>query len=295
MTRRTSRSVFRAVAAGVLAAAAALGAVRPAVAQDGSPAGGPAGAPAVPLRVATYNIRAGAGEDGVFDLDRTARAIRSLDADVVGLQEVDAHWAERSGFADEARELAARLHMRYFFAPIYDLPPDAGHTERRQFGVAVLSRLPVLGAENHEITRLSTQEPDPVPAPAPGFAEVTVRARGTVVHVYSTHLDYRSDPSVRRAQVDDMLGVLAADRGPKVLLGDFNAEPGAPELAKLWGPLADAAPKAGPTYPASAPVTRIDVVAVSPDVRVASARVADVTASDHRPVVADLRLRHRAG
>ncbi|MEV8593368.1 endonuclease/exonuclease/phosphatase family protein [Streptomyces sp. NPDC052013] len=248
----------------------------------------------VPLRVATYNIHAGAGQDGVFDLDRTADAVRALDADVIGLQEVDVHWGARSDFVDEARALAEMLDMRVFFAPIYDLDPATEVGERRQFGVAILSRYPVLDAENHEITRLSTQTPDPVPAPAPGFAEVVVNVRGAHVHVYSTHLDYRSDPSVRAAQVTDMLAVLAADRGPKVLVGDFNAEATAPELAPLWGSLRDAAPDGGGTYPAVGPVRRIDFVTVSPDVTVAGARTVATDASDHRPVVTDLRL-HRRG
>ena len=46
--------------------------------------------PPVRLRVATYNIHAGAGHDAVFDLDRTEATLRALDADVIGLQEVDA-------------------------------------------------------------------------------------------------------------------------------------------------------------------------------------------------------------
>ncbi|BFO17898.1 endonuclease/exonuclease/phosphatase family protein [Streptomyces sp. KM77-8] len=203
-------------------------------------------APVVPLRVATYNIHAGTGEDQVFDLDRTAAALRDLRADVIGLQEVDVHWGARSEFADEARALAEKLRMRVFFAPIYDLEPAAGTTERRRYGVAVLSRHRVLAAENHEITRLSTQTPDPVPAPAPGFAEVVLDVRGARVHVYTTHLDYRADPSIREAQVADMLGVLAADRGPKVLVGDFNAEATALELAPLWQRLRDAAPAPAP-------------------------------------------------
>ncbi|MGW3316424.1 endonuclease/exonuclease/phosphatase family protein [Streptomyces fungicidicus] len=279
-----------AVLAAVLLATAA-----PATAAPATAAATPGtAAPAVPLRVATYNIHAGAGEDQVFDLDRTAAAIRGLRADVIGLQEVDVHWGARSDFADEARALADRLGMRVFFAPIYDLGPATADGERRQYGVAVLSRHPVLAAENHEITRLSTQSSDPVPAPAPGFAEVVVGVRGARVHVYTTHLDYRADPSVREAQVADMLEVLAADRGPKVLVGDFNAEATAPELSPLWGRLRDAAPAAGPTYPAAEPVKRIDLITVSPGIGVRDARTVATEASDHRPVVADLTI-HRRG
>ncbi|GAA3496746.1 endonuclease/exonuclease/phosphatase family protein [Streptomyces prasinosporus] len=286
-----SRRPVRARRTAVLVAAV-LATAAPATAADGAAPG--TRAPTVPLRVATYNIHAGAGQDGVFDLDRTARALRGLRADVIGLQEVDVHWGARSDFADEARALAGKLGMRVFFAPIYDLDPAAPGGERRRFGVAVLSRHPVLAAENHEITRLSTQTPDPVPAPAPGFAEVTVDVKGARVHVYSTHLDYRADPSVRAAQVTDMLEVLAADRGPKVLVGDFNAEPAAAELAPLWRHLRDAAPGGGGTYPAADPVKRIDLVTVSPGITVAGAEAVATQASDHRPVVADLRL-HRRG
>lgn len=278
-------------AAAALAVTAVLGAAVPAAAEPTDVPG--AAAPPIPLRVTTYNVHAGAGEDNVFDLHRTAEALRLLDADVIGLQEVDLHWGARSDFVDEAGVLAELLGMRVFFAPIYDLDPATEGAARRQYGVAVLSRYPILDATNHEITRLSTQTPNPVPAPAPGFAEVTVNVQGAHVHVYSTHLDYRSDPSVRRAQVSDMLGILAADSGPKVLVGDFNAEPAAPELAALWQPLLDAAPDGGKTYPAVNPVKRIDLVTVSPDVTVLGAHDVATAASDHRPVVADLLVYQR--
>ncbi|MEY9484376.1 endonuclease/exonuclease/phosphatase family metal-dependent hydrolase [Streptomyces calvus] len=291
MKPRYGRAVRSTRVAAVLAAALLATAAPATAAGAGTP--GDRG-PAVPLRVATYNIHAGAGQDQVFDLDRTAAALRDLDADVIGLQEVDVHWGARSDFVDEARALAGKLDMRVFFAPIYDLDPATPGGERRQYGVAVLSRHPVLDAENHEITRLSTQTSDPVPVLTPGFAEVVVNVRGARVHVYSTHLDYRSDPSVREAQVADMLDVLAADRGPKVLVGDFNAEPTAPELAPLWTKLRDAAPGGGGTYPALDPVKRIDLVTVSPGVTISGARTVASTASDHRPVVADLLL-HRRG
>jgi endonuclease/exonuclease/phosphatase family metal-dependent hydrolase len=248
------------------------------------------------LRVMQYNIQAGAGADHVFDLERQARAIEAEHPDVVGLQEVDVNWAARSDYVDEASWLARRLRMRVFFAPIYTLPPDRAGAPDRRFGVAILSRFPILRAENHEITRLSTQVPDPVPAPAPGFPEVLIKARGARIWVYDTHLDYRSDPAVRRAQVADMTAVMARRQGPKLLLGDLNAEPDASELAPLWTRLSDALTVAGrrttPTWPADAPVKRIDYITFTPGPRVTGAYVRDTLASDHRPVVADLKGIH---
>jgi endonuclease/exonuclease/phosphatase family metal-dependent hydrolase len=283
----------------LLSAAVLWGLTAPAAhAAPTTPDGGRA-ARTVPLRVATYNIHAGAGMDNVFDLDRQTAAIRAMDADVVGLEEVDVHWGDRSRWRDVATELGERLHMHVYFAPIYSLDPPAAGAPRREFGVAVLSRYRFLAAENHEITRLSTQDPHPVPAPAPGFPEVVVRAGGVPVHVYVTHLDYRPDPAVRAAQVADMDRIMAQDcdahgRCPRqILVGDFNAEPGAPELAPLWAGLQDAGPATGQgTYPALNPEKRIDFVTASRDgVAVRDVTVPDTLASDHRPVVADLVLR----
>lgn len=62
-----------------------------------------------------------------------------------------------------ARQLAGRLHMQVGFAPIYSLDPVATGESRRQYGVAGM----------------------------------VVQAKGTRVHVYVTHLDYRADPALR--------------------------------------------------------------------------------------------------
>ena len=259
--------------------------------------------PPVAARFATYNIHAGAGSDNVYDLDRTAAAIRALDADVVGLEEVDVHWGARSDWQDVAAELGRRLGMQTAFAPIYDFDPPAPGEPRRQYGVAVLSRYDIVAVENHDITRLSTQVSDPVPAPAPGFLEATIQVKGARTHVYVTHLDYRGDPSVRSMQVADTRRILAADPAGanQVLLGDFNAQASAPEIAPLWDVLQDGwavAPvrtgEPGLSYPATTPVKRIDFVTSSTNTTVRSATTQSdpslVAASDHRAVAATIDL-----
>ena len=282
-------------------AAATILSVAAATATTSAPAA--AAVPPVRAVVATYNIHAGAGTDNVYDLDRTAAAIRALDADVVGLEEADVHWGDRSRFDDTVAELGRRLGMQTAFAPIYSLDPTTPGAPRREYGVALLSRHPIVAVENHDVTRLSTQDANPVPSPAPGFLEATVQIRGARTHVYVTHLDYRGDPTVRRLQVADTLATLDDDPegANQVLLGDFNAAASAPELAPLWTRLTDAwaaAPvrvgEPGLSYPAIGPTKRIDFVTTSPGIDVVDASTAHdpalLGASDHRAVSATVLL-----
>jgi endonuclease/exonuclease/phosphatase family metal-dependent hydrolase len=275
---------------------AAVAAALAAAAVPTAHADAPDGRHMVDVRVAGYNIAAGDGADHVFDVQRQIDALREIDADVISLEEVDVHWGARSDWRDLATEIADGLDMDVFFGPVYSLDPPAAGQPRREFGIALLSRYPILSAENHSITRLSTRTPDPVPEPAPGFPEILVDVDGALIHVYGTHLDYRADPAVREIQVDDTLRIMAEDHGRRqVLMGDFNARPDAPELAPLWSKLGDSWLLAGNTdpgftFPASAPDRRIDYVAVSPRVAVRDAGVPRTLASDHRPVVADLTV-----
>jgi len=243
------------------------------------------------LRVMTYNIRSGNG-----NLDSTAAAIRAQAPDIVALQEVDVHWADRSGFADQVAALAAKLGMEARFAPIYSLPGATADAPPREFGVALLSRYPIVRFRNDTIARLSTQVQDPTPAPAPGLLDALLDIHGQPVRVFNTHLDYRQESSVRTRQVHEMLGVIGDGDVPTLVFGDMNAAPDAPELQPLLARLHDAwSGEADPgfTYPADAPKERIDYVLVSAQFSVRSVHVPTTQASDHRPVVAELALRGR--
>lgn len=248
----------------------------------------PKGSADFALRVMTYNIAAGHG-----DLNATAATIRAASADIVALQEVDVHWEPRSNFADQATELGRQLNMQVRFAPIYHVASTDASKPPREYGVALLSRFPIVAFHNHQLTRLSTQTANASPAPMPGFLEVSVKANGQTLRVFNTHLDYRADPSVRRQQVSETLAILGTTDTPMLFFGDLNATPTAPELAPLLARLRDAWPTssdAGLSYPANAPVKRIDYVLTSSHFRVVSASVTDVQTSDHRPVVASLSM-----
>ncbi|MGH7449582.1 MAG: endonuclease/exonuclease/phosphatase family protein [Longimicrobiales bacterium] len=247
------------------------------------------------LRLMSYNIAAGHG-----DLAQIGAVIRAAAPDVVALQEVDVHWSERSGFADQAAALGQMLDMQVRFAPIYEVPTaDAAPQERRaparQFGVAILSRHPIVEFRNHIIPRLSTQTDDSEPRPLPGFLEAVIAVRGDRIHVFNTHLDYRADPRVRVQQVAAMLELMP-EAVPLILMGDLNAPPAAGELQPLLARLSDAwagRQESGHTYPASTPDRRIDYILLSAHFTVSGARVVPAAASDHLPVVADVLVNAR--
>ena len=237
------------------------------------------------LRVMTWNIAAGHG-----DLSKIADGIRDANPDVAALQEVDVHWMARSGFADQAARLAELVGMQVRFAPIYQLPGE-GMSPLREFGVAILSKHPIVEFRNHPLPRLSTQSAATEPELLPGFAEATIEIGGGRVRVFTTHLDYRAAPRVRELQVASTLTRLDGGGGPTVLMGDLNAPPAAPELAPLFERLQDAWSADGDsgfTYPADVPVRRIDYILLSRALRALHVRVVPTHASDHRPVVADL-------
>jgi endonuclease/exonuclease/phosphatase family metal-dependent hydrolase len=243
------------------------------------------GQTSAPVRAMTWNIAAGHG-----DLSQIADVIRTARPDIVGLQEVDVHWGDRSGLADQAARLGDAVGMEVRFGAIYRLAGE-GTAPMREFGLAILSRLPILEFRNHEIPRLSTQSADTAPRSMPGFLEAVVQVGPARVRVFNTHLDYRADPRVRALQVAAMLERLADLAGPTLLLGDLNAPPAAAELAPLFRRLTDLWRNGGDpgfTYPADAPIRRIDYILTSDHFRALDVRVLPVQASDHRPVVADV-------
>ena len=240
------------------------------------------------LRVMSYNIQY--GNEGI---DSVIAVINAEKPDIVGLQELDVHWDARSRFVNQAELLAKGTGMHYRFARIYQIPNADASKPPREFGVGLLSRYPITSFRNHIITRLSTQEENPVPKPLPGFLEAILDVNGTKVRILDVHLDFRRDPAVRRQQVADMLAAMGETVMPTLMFGDMNARPDAPELEPLFQKLHDSwnyTQGPGLTGPARNPAGKIDYVLMSDEFKVSKAWVPRVYASDHFPVVVDLVL-----
>lgn len=232
-----------------------------------------------PLVVASYNIHRGVGLDRRRDLDRIAEVIGEISPDVIGLQEV----VRLNGPArhDQAAYLATALGM------------DLVMGETRAFGDgtygnAVLTRLPVLGSQRHDLSQ-GAREPR-------GCLRVDLAVNGTAIHMFNCHLGLGLRE--RRKQLRllaEFIGVSAQLAGPRVLVGDFNEWHPGPITRRLRREFVSRMRRVRRTHPSVFPLFALDRIYWDAELEgeefhVHRSRVARI-ASDHLPVVARLRVR----
>jgi endonuclease/exonuclease/phosphatase family metal-dependent hydrolase len=229
------------------------------------------------LRVLTYNIHHGEGTDGVLDLSRLAGVVTSVHPDLVALQEVD-EGTERANGVDELAELARLTDLHGVFGKAMDYSGG-------EYGVAVLSRWPLLHTHNDPLPNLAEHEPRTALT-----VEVAVGDGGPRIEFTSTHLDQARDPENRLAQARYLNERLVRqDDHAEILAGDMNARPDTPVMdvfeARWTNP-----PAADPTpiAPSGRPRLRVDYVLIRPAACwrvVESSIVNEAVASDHRPLL----------
>lgn len=238
------------------------------------------GAASTGLRIVSYNIRHGRGMDDSVNLRRTGRVLAALRPDFVGLQEVDDR-VRRSGGVDEAAALGAQLGMQHRFGSFMDY-------QGGRYGLAILSRHPII--ESRVVILPVGNEPR-----VALVVDAELPSRDTV-SIVTVHFDWVSSDSFRFPQASRLAARLDSLRHPYVLLGDFNDEPGSRTLGLFTARAREVPklPEARFTFSSAEPVKEIDFVFVSPSGRWegGSARAIDErVASDHRPVLAEVRLR----
>ncbi len=233
------------------------------------------------VRVLTYNIHHGEGIDGRFDLARIAKVIRQSRADIVALQEVDQR-TKRNGGVDTLATLGEMTKRRPLFGK--SMTFDGG-----EYGNALLIRGTIERHSVHAIPASFGREPRSILR-----AEVRLRGCKYPLLVMATHWDHES-------QVDRMAGAELANRLanespnlPALLAGDFNANPANAAVKMLSGTwMISGAAVPLHTYPVAAPKVQIDYILARPGSAwtLRGAQVLpEILASDHRPLLARLRL-----
>jgi endonuclease/exonuclease/phosphatase family metal-dependent hydrolase len=256
------------------------------------------------VRLATFNLLHGRSlSDGAVHAERVAAAVADLDADILGLQEVD-RAQPRSGLLDltaiAADALNAPVHR--FAAAVVGTPGETWQPWRSDddnnhplYGIALVSRWPVRRWQITQLPAAPVRSPVYLPntglillkdEPRVMLAAVVDSPHGPVT-VATTHLSFVPGWNVR--QLRAVVRALRALPAPRVLLGDLNLPAGPVRAFTGWRPLARI-----PTYPSPAPRAQLDHVVADPRGMSGLGRVVQVRApqagiSDHRPLVVQLQ------
>jgi len=281
------------------------------------------------MKLITWNIQWCRGCDGRVDPARIARVAREMaDFVVLCLQEVARNYPDLAGSSGENQyEALAELFPGHTLVKGVATDVLAPQGDRREFGNAIVTRLPVLQV----FRRLLPRPADPsVPSMQRAALEVVLESPSGPVRVTTTHLEYYSAKQ-RAAQVEALRGLqieaaghaaapAPAKEGPfrtvprpasGVLTADFNFPPDDALHRHLQSPLAPGVPAYRDAWQlrhpgkAHAPTIGVhdkaqwpgppfacDFIFVTEDL---ANRVEDVVvdgetdASDHQPVLLELR------
>ena len=223
-----------------------------------------------------------------FDVAETARMISALNADVLGVEEVE----NRRVLEALNRELPKPY-------PYVELLEGNDH---RGIDVGILSRFPIVEACSHRLRPL-----DDMHRFARDFPVFRIRlAKGEeigvgVVHFKSKRGKKKVSDAWRRAEAEGARRVLAEIRArepklPLIVMGDFNDTRDATTLAPLMTWLRDQTAKIPVeqrvTFPRGKKGEQIDFILTTPDWKAIAAGIVvnPDSPSDHRPVWADFPL-----
>ncbi len=238
------------------------------------------------LRVLSYNIhKCIGGVDRRYAPDRIAQVIRNLDPDVLLLQEVD-QGAPRSNHdrqVDVLGDFIGMKHRAWF--------PNVGVRGGGHYGNAILSRYPLVEATNIDLSiRFKKRR-----SALHGVVRVRHDGIDRTVHVYNMHLGLARYE--RRIQIAKFLDshpfASLHHETPIVVGGDLNDVYGG--LGNLLQPAGFRGIERRPlTFPAWGPLRPLDAIFVRGPVDFLELRRCETDlsrrASDHRPLVADVRL-----
>ena len=239
-------------------------------------------------RLVTYNV-------GVFnkyikdDYQLIADMMKEIDADAICMNELDNN-TNRTRHVYQLKHFAS-LMGSWDFEYGAAMPYDGG-----EYGDAVLSKYPILETRSYRLPCAAEQ-----PGEDRALCVIRVQIDGKDLYVASTHLDHLSGDASRLVQAAEIRRIRDTDLGGDLILsGDLNAIPSSNVIATMTAFLTNVGTIDQYTFPSDSPTRKIDYILYAPIehfgvqnctvVSRADQQVDGVDASDHRPVVADIRF-----
>lgn len=224
------------------------------------------------FRLMTYNVRNAKGMDNVTDYQRVADVILRTKPDIVALQELDSV-TKRSGGVDVLQELASRSLMHAVYAPAIEFGGG-------KYGAGVLSKEKPLSYHY-------------IPLPGREEKRVLLSVEFEKFIFCCTHLSLTDED--RMLSLEAIRAEAKAANKPFFIAGDWNATPDSPFIAAIKEDF-ELFNSGMLTFPASGADRCLDYIAGymkngKPFTGLSSYVPKEEVASDHRPVVVDVRLK----
>lgn len=225
------------------------------------------------LRVLSYNIRNAKGMDNVTNYERIANVIESASPDIVMLQEIDSV-TERSNKIDVLNKLANITKMYPAYAPAISY-------QGGKYGIGVLSKKRPLSWSS-------------LPLPGREEARALLIVEYNNYIIFCTHLSLTKEDRLASIKIIEEQAKLY--NKPIILAGDLNASPDSQEITQLGSTWKLLSNTKIPTFPSNEPKETIDYIAGYTGKGSGYSTVKfhvlnEPMASDHRPLLADIRLK----
>lgn len=222
--------------------------------------------------------------------ERTLDVIKSFDADIVTLNEVDRN-TERSGKMDQPKFIAEAMGYNYYFAPAIELQGGS-------YGIALFSKYEIVSAEFIRIPDSYDKNGNLLERRVIIVAVLNVSEKN--VRVMMSHYGLSNEEQIKAVELT--LNELSKSTLPTIFSGDLNMHPDNPLIEKLAENMNDTVflfDSEPITFPSADYLCgakgenskgKIDYIFTHGNINAEYAEVPEIHVSDHRPYYCELSL-----